>query len=417
MQLWLNAVAILISVACVSSNGIGHCLLQAKKGLALHARAGQPIPQAHKDPKCVLDTNVSSSTNSLQAPIGGGSFSLFFNNVSQGPGVWKWLQYFPAYERHLSRFIGKEVHILEIGVQSGGSLIMWKSVFGSSAYVYGCDINPNCKAYEDSRTRVFIGDQESPEFWERVLNAVPQIDILIDDGGHTEEQQIATLGIMLPRISPGGVYITEDIHESDNPFWQSLKFAHLQSPAGKHYKGLHGLVASVHIYPYLLVIERSGSTSGELVKQLASAPSGQPAEFRTAVVGGPAQSVGSRTQLSLQRVFPWLHWNGEKNSTGKDLFQLSVGIQPKGWLIARDGSSEFSFEDPWDLQADAFMSDGISNFLPMHEGSCPNWNANYMQQKIESLHFYPHLLIARRTDSDDQLVKAPRHGTKWIPLH
>merc|ERR550532_3306564 len=78
----------------------------------------------------------------LQAPLEGGAFSDFFNSRTKGHGIHKWLQYFPAYQRHLGKFIGREVHVVEIGIQSGGSLDMWKSVFGAGAHVYGCDIDP-----------------------------------------------------------------------------------------------------------------------------------------------------------------------------------------------------------------------------------------------------------------------------------
>merc|ERR1719482_1646960 len=88
---------------------------------------------------------------------------------------------------------------------------------------------------------------------------------------------------------------------------------------------------------------------------------------------------------------------------------------PKGWLFVRDGNLDFSLSGKWDSQADEFMSKIISDFKPMHEGSCCNWNANDMQQSIESLHIYPHLLIAKRTDGKARLVKAPGHGTSWIP--
>merc|ERR1719375_1680594 len=199
---------------------------------------------------------------SLEAPEEGGPFSTFFNSRHTGHGIHKWLQYFPAYQRHLGKFIGKEVHIMEIGIQSGGSLDMWKSVFGPGTHVYGCDINPECKAYEDTRTKVFIGDQASPEFWEGVKKQVPRIDILIDDGGHAPEQQIATLGLMLQHLSPDGVYITEDVHGAENPFWQRLQLEQLDSPAGQHYTGLGSLVNSVHVYPYLLVIERNQKGEG-----------------------------------------------------------------------------------------------------------------------------------------------------------
>src|SRR4051812_8731031 len=50
-----------------------------------------------------------------------------FDAVTSGPGVWKWLHYFDIYHRHLERFVGKPVTIVEIGVYSGGSLSMWRS--------------------------------------------------------------------------------------------------------------------------------------------------------------------------------------------------------------------------------------------------------------------------------------------------
>merc|ERR1719169_198675 len=85
---------------------------------------------------------------SLQAPAEGGPFSAFFNARSTGHGIHKWLQYFPAYNRHLGKFIGKEVHIMEIGCFAGGSLDMWKGVFGPNTHVYGCDIDERVKLYE-----------------------------------------------------------------------------------------------------------------------------------------------------------------------------------------------------------------------------------------------------------------------------
>lgn len=50
--------------------------------------------------------------------------------------LWKCLQglltvkhahYFDIYHRHLQHFRGKKMHLLEIGVASGGSLQMWKA--------------------------------------------------------------------------------------------------------------------------------------------------------------------------------------------------------------------------------------------------------------------------------------------------
>jgi hypothetical protein len=63
-----------------------------------------------------------------------------------------------------------------------------------------------------------IGDQSDRKFWAEAKSMVSQIDIVIDDGGHHPEHQIITLEEMLPHVSPGGVYVCEDIHGSPNRF-------------------------------------------------------------------------------------------------------------------------------------------------------------------------------------------------------
>ena len=44
--------------------------------------------------------------------------------------VWKWKHYCDVYHRHFSKFVGREVHVLEVGIYSGGSLQMWREYFG-----------------------------------------------------------------------------------------------------------------------------------------------------------------------------------------------------------------------------------------------------------------------------------------------
>jgi len=417
-------VVILMSVAWASPDMSSRCLLQKKSQHASAVSLARDR-QVREDPagswlsaeKLKPFVRYESSDFSLQAPPEGGPFSDFFNQRVQGHGINKWLQYFPAYHRHLGKFIGKEVHIVEIGIFSGGSLDMWKSVFGPNAHVYGCDIDPRTKSYVDSQTQIFIGDQANPEFWKNVIQQVPRIDILIDDGGHTPEQQIATLGLMLPHLSPDGVFITEDVHEQSNPFWKSLKFAEdLESPRGKRYPALSGLVSSVHVYPFLLVVERDGNRDGDaMLRQLSTQE--QPIETRAAVAGESSQEVSLQMLHSLQGPFPWLSWGNETRTAQMDdsLVALTTGMQMPSLLFVRDGKSDFSFDAPWDAQSDAFMSRILSDFKLLHEGICCDWHSNVMQNNIDSLHIYPHLLILKSTIGRERLVKSVKHGTVWIP--
>lgn len=40
------------------------------------------------------------------------------------PGIWKWRHYFDVDDRHLAKFVGRHVHVAEVGVFDGGSLAM-----------------------------------------------------------------------------------------------------------------------------------------------------------------------------------------------------------------------------------------------------------------------------------------------------
>jgi len=142
----------------------------------------------------------------------------YFNAHTLGPGIWKCDHYFDIYQRHFKKFVGREVHVLEIGVYSGGSLGMWREYFGKGCRIYGVDIEPACMAYKADGIDIFIGDQADRGFWERFRQAVPKVDILIDDGSHDPEHQRITLEEMLPHIQPGGVYLCEDIVGAGQPF-------------------------------------------------------------------------------------------------------------------------------------------------------------------------------------------------------
>jgi hypothetical protein len=45
----------------------------------------------------------------------------YFDTHTSGPGIWKWRHYFEIYHRHFARFVSTDVHVVEIGIFSGGS--------------------------------------------------------------------------------------------------------------------------------------------------------------------------------------------------------------------------------------------------------------------------------------------------------
>lgn len=128
--------------------------------------------------------------------------------------IFKWHHYFEIYDRHFNEFRNKEITILEIGLLHGGSLQMWRDYFGPQARIYGVDINPECKKFEEENVKIFIGSQSDRIFLQEIKRQIPPIDILIDDGGHTMEQQITTFEELFDHVTTNGVYLCEDLHTS-----------------------------------------------------------------------------------------------------------------------------------------------------------------------------------------------------------
>jgi hypothetical protein len=190
----------------------------------------------------------------------------YFDAHKTGRGLWKWRHYFPIYDAHFAKFKGREVHILEIGIFSGGSLDMWRSYFGDKVHVYGVDIEPACRVYESSGTRIFIGDQSDRKFWQQFIAEVPQLDIIIDDGGHLPSQQIPTLEMLLPHLRPGGVYLCEDIRGRFNTFVSYVHGLSRDLYGGQLFDenpdleltptDLQRSIDSIHLYPFVAVVEK-----------------------------------------------------------------------------------------------------------------------------------------------------------------
>lgn len=122
--------------------------------------------------------------------------------------------YFEIYDKLFTRYQGKEITFVEIGVLAGGSLFMWREFFGPKARIIGIDLNPDTKKWEEHGFEIFNGSQSNTNFWESVIKQIGKIDVVLDDGGHTYLQQITTLEMLLPHINDNGMLVTEDTHTS-----------------------------------------------------------------------------------------------------------------------------------------------------------------------------------------------------------
>ena len=121
----------------------------------------------------------------------------------------KWENYFREYDAYFAEYRDRPVRLMEIGVQGGGSLSMWKEYF-PHAKIVGVDID-DCSRFATSDISIYQGDQADPVF----LASIPgTFDIIIDDGGHTMRQQQVSFQHLFPRVNEGGMYVIEDLHTS-----------------------------------------------------------------------------------------------------------------------------------------------------------------------------------------------------------
>jgi len=226
--------------------------------------------------------------------------SYFRNNDKRL--IHKWAHYFEVYDKHFSRYRNREIVILEIGVSQGGSLQIWKSYFGDKAKIYGIDVDPRCKELEEDNIRIFIGSQANPSFLQEIKAQIPPIDIVIDDGGHTMNQQIVSFEELYGHIKADGIYLCEDVMTS---YWVTYGGGHKRSGTFLEYsKNLidqlhayhsqqHSLKVndftnsanSIHFYDGVVVIEKS--------KRVAA-----PYHEKTGNVSFESPKVGKRPFLS-----------------------------------------------------------------------------------------------------------------------
>jgi hypothetical protein len=180
------------------------------------------------------------------------------------------------YEFHLGPQRLTPITLLEIGVKKGASLTMWERFF-PNATIFGIDITPQCAAMATDRSTVFIGDQADRQFLHDVARKIGRpLDVVIDDGGHTMEQQRTSFDVLFEYVRPGGFYIIEDIHTSyradrgggpagkPGTFVAMLKdmiddlhfkFVRLQGGQDKY------PIAELHIYPKLCFVKKADPAS------------------------------------------------------------------------------------------------------------------------------------------------------------
>jgi len=125
--------------------------------------------------------------------------------------------YTPTYHKLLFPHRLQVKSVLEIGVNYGPSLRMWRDYF-PEARIIGLDSNAEC-LFTEGRIQCFAADQFNAESLEGALNlaGIAKYDLIVDDGSHEEAHQVFSANVLSSRLAPNGIYVIEDIEFDCKP--------------------------------------------------------------------------------------------------------------------------------------------------------------------------------------------------------
>ena len=131
--------------------------------------------------------------------------------------------YIELYERLLAPFIDKAITLVEIGIQYGGSMLLWQDYLPKAQFVFVDNVNcisPRILEHVDrDRTSILFQDAYNDigaEDVDYLAQSGPSggIDFIIDDGPHTLQSQRDFLRLYLPLLNSGGVALIEDVQDT-----------------------------------------------------------------------------------------------------------------------------------------------------------------------------------------------------------
>lgn len=122
--------------------------------------------------------------------------------------------YLETYDRLFEPF-RNGCTFMEIGLAMGDSLKLWDRYFENSVIV-GVDISIVFELPTKYKNEVHViqADATKPEFLEKIKDY--EFSIVVDDGGHMEDQQVATFNLLKPFMKKNSIYLVEDILNLDS---------------------------------------------------------------------------------------------------------------------------------------------------------------------------------------------------------
>ena len=134
-------------------------------------------------------------------------------NTDKGTNYLESHGYTEFYDDIFSKYAGKEINILEIGILDGGSLKMYNAYFDGKCNIYALDIEDK-EEFNSDNIKTFICDQGSHGDLINFKDTIGDIkfDLIIDDGSHASPHQTTSMYFLHDLLKEDGYYIIEDLH-------------------------------------------------------------------------------------------------------------------------------------------------------------------------------------------------------------
>jgi predicted O-methyltransferase YrrM len=131
--------------------------------------------------------------------------------------------YFDIYASYFDSMRERPLEILELGIYSGASLLIWREYF-PNAKIVGLDISPPHPALEpykaEGRILSVQGNQGNPSDLQRCLDLTSEgrFDVIIDDASHKGSLSRASFDFLFVNgLKEQGLYFVEDFATSYAP--------------------------------------------------------------------------------------------------------------------------------------------------------------------------------------------------------
>lgn len=139
---------------------------------------------------------------------------LYYNKTSYSTDKGTTHSYIETYDTIFEKYKYSEMNILEVGVQTGGSLKLWNDYF-PNAMIYGYDFNSKKLNDNNITDRVIYKVQNFNEVRDCEIGEIKPT-IAIDDGSHRISDQLNFVKKVFPYLMESGVLIVEDIQNIED---------------------------------------------------------------------------------------------------------------------------------------------------------------------------------------------------------